>query len=160
MTTPQVLIRRIQESPSPGDGYRVLVDRLWPRGLSRSSARLDAWARELAPSTTLRTWFAHDPLRFEEFRRRYLEELDGARGEAASLVVQAGSKPLTLLTAVADRRPRHAEVLRDFLLSGDGSRCASPPGPARPAGGPLAGPARAEGREAPAPGLARARRVQ
>lgn len=129
MTTPQVLVRRIQEKPSPGDGYRVLVDRLWPRGMSRSSARLDRWARELAPSAELRTWFAHDPLRFEEFRRRYLEELDGGRKEAASLLAEAGSGPLTLLTAVADRRPRHAEVLRDFLLSCDGPGCGTPPRP-------------------------------
>ena len=70
-----VRLKRAYEPPSAADGYRVLVDRLWPRGVSRADARLDEWARELAPSTELRRWFAHDPDRFAEFKRRYAQEL-------------------------------------------------------------------------------------
>ena len=72
---PDVRLKRAYDPAEPGDGYRVLIDRLWPRGVSKERARLDEWARELAPSTELRTWFGHDPERFAEFRRRYLREL-------------------------------------------------------------------------------------
>src|SRR5215469_13514538 len=71
----QVHIKRVYDAPAANDGYRVLVDRLWPRGVSRERAHLDEWARELAPSTELRRWFGHDPSRFDEFRRRYRGEL-------------------------------------------------------------------------------------
>ena len=70
-----VQIKRVYEPASSNDGYRVLIDRLWPRGVSRQSAELDEWMKELAPSTELRNWFGHEPARFEEFRRRYIAEL-------------------------------------------------------------------------------------
>ena len=72
---PDVRLKRAYDPAEPGDGYRVLVDRLWPRGVSKERARLDEWARELAPSAELRTWFGHDPERFAEFERRYRAEL-------------------------------------------------------------------------------------
>ena len=72
---PEVRVRRVYEEPAPGDGMRVLVDRIWPRGLRKDAARLDEWARDLAPSTELRTWYGHDPAKFGEFRRRYQAEL-------------------------------------------------------------------------------------
>ena len=70
-----IRLKRAYEPAGPGDGYRVLIDRLWPRGLSRRQARLDDWDKTLAPSTSLRQWFGHDPSRFDDFRRRYIEEL-------------------------------------------------------------------------------------
>src|SRR5690606_6846235 len=78
---PAIAIKRIYEPPAGDDGFRVLVDRVWPRGMTKAEARIDLWAKELAPSTALRKWFGHDPARWAEFRRRYREELDG-QGEA------------------------------------------------------------------------------
>jgi uncharacterized protein YeaO (DUF488 family) len=72
-----VRLKRAYEPATPADGYRVLIDRLWPRGVSRERAKLDRWEKDLAPSSELRHWFGHDPSRFEEFRRRYIEELSG-----------------------------------------------------------------------------------
>ncbi|MGH4018129.1 MAG: DUF488 domain-containing protein, partial [Pseudonocardiaceae bacterium] len=77
--------KRAYDQPDPADGYRVLVDRMWPRGLSREHAALDEWARDLAPSDELRRWYGHDPQRFEEFRRRYVDELRGQRESLAVL---------------------------------------------------------------------------
>ena len=74
-----VRLKRAYEPASPSDGYRVLVDRLWPRGVSKERAKLDEWEKELAPSTELRKWFGHEPSRFDEFRRRYLDQLRGER---------------------------------------------------------------------------------
>ena len=72
-----IRVRRVYDNPSPGDGARVLVDRVWPRGLRKDAARLDGWAKDVAPSTGLRTWYRHDPAKFGEFRRRYNAELAG-----------------------------------------------------------------------------------
>ena len=72
-----IRVRRVYDNPSPGDGARVLVDRVWPRGLRKDAARLDDWAKDVAPSTGLRTWYRHDPAKFGEFRRRYNAELAG-----------------------------------------------------------------------------------
>ena len=79
-----IRLKRAYEPAAPADGYRVLIDRLWPRGVSREQARLDGWEKELAPSTDLRQWFGHEPGRFEEFRRRYVEELRGERPRIAA----------------------------------------------------------------------------
>lgn len=75
-------VRRVYEPPDPSDGFRVLVDRLWPRGLSRAAAQVDLWARDLAPSDALRRWFAHDPARWKEFCRRYRQGLSGSPAQA------------------------------------------------------------------------------
>jgi uncharacterized protein YeaO (DUF488 family) len=96
-----VRARRVYESREPNDGRRVLVDRIWPRGLTKASADLDEWCKEVAPSTQLRKWYAHDPDRFEEFERRYkLELTESTRAAAvAHLRELSGKLPLTLLTA-------------------------------------------------------------
>ena len=112
-----VRYRRIYDEPSPDDGTRVLVDRVWPRGLRRDEARLDEWLRDVAPSTELRRWYGHDPARFAEFRRRYLAELrEPERAEAARKLRElAAAGPLTLLTATRDATRSQAAVLTEWL---------------------------------------------
>jgi uncharacterized protein YeaO (DUF488 family) len=110
-----VRVKRIYEPAEAGDGYRVLVDRLWPRGVSRERARLDQWARELAPSDELRRWFGHDPARFDGFRSRYLTELKDHAEEVAELRQSARSGPLTLLYAARDEQHNEAVVLAELL---------------------------------------------
>jgi uncharacterized protein YeaO (DUF488 family) len=97
------------------DGYRVLIDRLWPRGVSREEARLDEWARELAPSAELRRWFAHDPARFDEFRRRYTEELAAQKSKLRELRRRAREGTLTLVYAARDTEHNDAVVLAERL---------------------------------------------
>jgi uncharacterized protein YeaO (DUF488 family) len=112
-----IRVRRVYDDPSPEDGIRVLVDRVWPRGLRKDAARLDDWAKDLAPSTELRTWYRHDPARFGEFRRRYLAELarPGPREALSRLRALAGDKPVTLLTATKDPDLSQAAVLAGLL---------------------------------------------
>ncbi len=112
-----IRVRRVYEDPSPADGARVLVDRVWPRGLRRDAARLDEWAKDVAPSPGLRTWYRHDPALFEEFRRRYVAELGAppAREALARLRRLAESGPVTLLTATKDVGLSQAAVLADVL---------------------------------------------
>src|SRR5687768_9440107 len=95
-------LKRAYENPAAADGYRVLIDRIWPRGVSREQARLDEWARELAPSTDLRRWFGHDPARFAEFRRRYEAELAGQKEKLHELRDHARNGTLTLVYAARD----------------------------------------------------------
>ncbi|HZR91731.1 MAG TPA: DUF488 domain-containing protein [Gaiellaceae bacterium] len=111
-----VRVKRAYEPAEPGDGYRVLVDRLWPRGVTREQARLDAWARELAPSPELRRWFGHDPGRFDEFRRRYAEELRAHEQELRELRRRARTGPVTLVYGARDTEHNGAVVLADLLL--------------------------------------------
>ena len=101
----------------PGDdGVRVLVDRVWPRGLTKDAARLDAWRKDVAPSTELRKWYGHDPAKFEEFRRRYEAELRGATEALAELRALARERGrLTLLTATREVDLSQARVLADLL---------------------------------------------
>ncbi len=110
-----VRIKRIYDPPSEEDGFRVLVDRLWPRGVKKADARLDHWAKYLAPSRELRTWFAHEPSKFAEFRARYCAELADKDTQVARLLEQAGSNAVTLLFAAKERRCNHARVLQEFL---------------------------------------------
>lgn len=114
-----IRVRRVYDGPSTNDGTRVLVDRVWPRGLTKADARLDEWAKDVAPSTELRKWYGHDPGRFEEFRRRYTAELDQPAPRAAleRLRSRAGDRPLTLLTATRDVDHSQAAVLADLLRS-------------------------------------------
>ena len=109
--------KRVYDPAEPGDGYRVLIDRMWPRGVSRERAQLDEWARELAPSSELRKWFHHDPERFDEFRSRYREELRERRPLLEELRRRARDGPVTLLYAARDREHNDAVVLEE-LLSG------------------------------------------
>jgi uncharacterized protein YeaO (DUF488 family) len=112
-----IRVRRVYEAPAREDGTRILVDRLWPRGLARSRAAVDFWWRDLAPSDELRHWFAHDPARWDEFRRRYWAELGTHREalEAARNEI-AGTKRVTLLFAARDEEHNNALALRDYLL--------------------------------------------
>ena len=112
---PDVRLKRAYDPAEPDDGYRVLVDRLWPRGVSKDRARLDEWARELAPSTELRTWFGHDPARFAEFRRRYLEELAARAEKLGELRGRARKGTVTLVYAARDDRHNDAVVLAELL---------------------------------------------
>ncbi len=111
----RVWLRRAYERPTRNDGYRVLVDRIWPRGISKDEARIDDWARELAPSDDLRRWFGHDPERWDEFQRSYRTELqdhDGALDELESRVAQGR---ITLVYGARDTRHNNAVVLREVL---------------------------------------------
>jgi uncharacterized protein YeaO (DUF488 family) len=109
--------KRVYEPPEPADGTRVLVDRLWPRGLSKERAQVDVWLKDVAPSQQLRTWFGHDPAKFEEFRRRYEAELasDPARSALAKLRELARSQHVTLVFAAHDVEHANATVLRELL---------------------------------------------
>lgn len=106
-----VKIKRIYEVPSSNDGYRMLIDRLWPRGLKKENANLDEWNKEIAPSTELRKWFDHDPAKFEEFSKRYLIELENKNKEVLRLLKLASEQPLTLLYAAKDPQINQAIVL-------------------------------------------------
>ena len=110
-----IRLKRAYEPAAPSDGYRVLIDRLWPRGVKRESARLDEWARELAPSTELRRWFGHDPARFAEFRRRYLEELSAQEDKLRELRGRARETTLTLVYGARDTEHNDAVVLAELL---------------------------------------------
>jgi len=110
-----VKIKRIYEEPEPADGRRLLVDRLWPRGVSREKARLDGWLKEIAPSNELRHWFAHDPSRWQEFQERYREELKAQPRLVEELRAQAAREPVTLLYAALDPEHNNAVVLLDLL---------------------------------------------
>lgn len=110
-------LKRVYEEPAPDDGTRVLIDRLWPRGISKERAHIDLWLKEIAPSRELRTWFGHDPDKFAEFRRRYEAELaSGAASDALSRLREMARRgPLTLVFAARDREHVNARVLQDLL---------------------------------------------
>jgi uncharacterized protein YeaO (DUF488 family) len=110
-----VRLKRVYQPPEEGDGYRVLVDRLWPRGVSKGEARLDEWAKDLAPSPELRKWFGHDPARFDEFRRRYLAELAAHEDELAELRRRARGETVTLVYGARDEQHNDAVVLAELL---------------------------------------------
>ncbi len=108
-------IKRAYEAPSAADGVRILIDRLWPRGIAKAAFKLDAWPRALTPSTALRKWYGHDPQRFAEFRRRYREELAAYPDELAALRAMIKGRNATLLTATRELDLSHAQVLREIL---------------------------------------------
>jgi uncharacterized protein YeaO (DUF488 family) len=113
-----IRLKRAYEPAASSDGYRVLIDRLWPRGVSRKQAKLSAWGRELAPSAELRQWFGHQPNRFDEFRRRYIEELRQQRPLLAELRRRARHGTLTLVYAAHDSEHNDAVVLATVLRRG------------------------------------------
>ena len=113
-----VRLKRAYDAASPSDGYRVLIDRLWPRGVSKQKAKLDEWEKELAPSTELREWFGHEPSRFDEFRRRYIGELRHARPRLTELRRRARTGTLTLVYAAHDSEHNDAVVLAEVLRRG------------------------------------------
>ena len=113
---PGVRIKRAYEPPARGDGARVLVDRLWPRGVSKADAGITQWMKDVAPSSELRKWFGHDPARWEEFRRRYRAELAARKALVADLRKLARKGPLTLVYSARDQAHNQAVVLRETLL--------------------------------------------
>jgi len=114
---PSIAIQRAYDDPTPHDGYRVLVDRFWPRGRSKAVLALDEWARDLAPDPALIHWFGHDPARWEEFRTRYRGELDAAaqRARLRALLAAAGKRRITLVYGAHGETENQAVVLREAL---------------------------------------------
>lgn len=117
MTGRAIDVERVYDHPGAEDGFRVFVDKLWPRGLRKDSFHYDDWAKDLAPSTELRRWYSHDVAEFAEFRSRYLAELESPDGRSAveRVLKLAQGRPLVLLTATKDVEHSQAAVLRDFL---------------------------------------------
>ncbi len=114
---PEIRTRRIYDPPGSDDGYRVLVDRLWPRGMTKERAAIDHWARALAPSTELRRWFHAHPGEWDAFAARYRAELAGQEEALRALLAAAGARPMTLLYSVRDGAHTHAVVLKSVLES-------------------------------------------
>ncbi len=110
-----ISIKRVYEPPAKGDGFRVLVDRLWPRGVSKEKAGIGLWMKEIGPSDALRKWFGHDPARWDEFRTRYGKELDGKGDLVAALTAKAGKGRLTLVYGAKDTEHNQAVVLKEYL---------------------------------------------
>ena len=110
--------KRANAPAESADGYRVLIDRLWPRGVSKERAKLDEWEKELAPSTELRKWFGHDPSRFAKFRRRYIEELRDQRSRLTDLRRRAQDGTVTLVYGARDTEHNDAVVLAEVLRRG------------------------------------------
>jgi uncharacterized protein YeaO (DUF488 family) len=117
----RIEIRRIYDLRPGGNDHRVLVDRLWPRGIRKEEAAVDEWAKDLAPSTDLRRWYGHDPAKFDEFARRYREELhaDPAADGVARIRALSRKQPVTLVTATRDLEHSGALVLRDALAGNE-----------------------------------------
>ena len=113
-------LKRAYAPSKKDDGFRVLVDRLWPRGVSKSSARIDLWLKEIAPSAALRKWFGHDPLKWDAFRARYFRELQKNPKAVAQLNEIIRNGPVTLLFAAKDQEHNNAVALKEYLESGRG----------------------------------------
>ncbi len=113
-----VRVKRVYEPPAGSDGTRILIDGIWPRGVTREQARIDEWARELAPSPELRHWFGHEPARFDEFRRRYTAELAAHEDKLRELRARARAGTLTLVYGARDREHNNAVVLAEILRRG------------------------------------------
>lgn len=110
--------KRIYEEPAGDDGLRVLVDRLWPRGIAKEEAKFDRWEKDLAPTDELRRWFGHDPMKWDEFLRRYRAELEGKEATLARLRQEANDTTVTLLYAARDREHNNAVALKRYIEEG------------------------------------------
>lgn len=113
----EIRVARVYDPPAAGGGARLLVDRLWPRGIAKAELPLDAWLREVAPSNDLRKWYHHEPERWEEFRRRYARELDGNGAAVEECLSWCRRGPVTLLTAARDSGHSQATVLQGYLAA-------------------------------------------
>ena len=112
-----IMIKRIYEPASKTDGFRVLVDRLWPRGVTKDRAKIDAWLKDIAPSAELRAWFSHDPLKWQEFKKRYFRELSRHNKDLKPLTAYAKRHGVTLLYGAKDKRNNNAVALSEYLKS-------------------------------------------
>jgi len=110
-----IRLKRVYDEAAESDGYRVLVDRLWPRGLKKSEARINEWLKEIAPSAGLRKSFGHDPARWPDFKKRYWAELDEQRDQVEELVHKARKRPVTLLYAAKDAQNNNAVALKEYI---------------------------------------------
>ena len=111
----KIKVKRVYDPPSPSDGQRILVDRLWPRGIAKASAKIDLWIKEIAPSNALRQWYAHDPQKWPEFKRKYFAELE-ANGEALkSFLAQIGKGEMTFLFSSKEMRLNNAFALKEYV---------------------------------------------
>ena len=111
----KIAIKRVYEEPKESDGTRILVDRLWPRGLTKAKAKVDLWLKEIAPSNELRKWFAHDPMKWTEFQARYKDELKSDAEPLKRLTMEAAKGPVTLLYGAHDEEHNQAVVLEKML---------------------------------------------
>jgi len=118
----RIHIKRIYAAPSDDDGARILVDRLWPRGQSKEKLKIEAWAKELAPSHELRKWFNHKPDKWQDFKRRYKKELDGNTEAVSSFLNEFKGRDITLLYSAKDEQHNQAVVLCDYLISTNTNR--------------------------------------
>ena len=116
ITAANVQLKRAYEPPAAADGTRILIDRLWPRGVKKADAAIDQWAKDIAPSTALRKWFGHDPTRWREFRTRYAAEVNEHPEQLNILRSLARQGPITLVFSAHDEVHNDAVALRDFLL--------------------------------------------
>jgi len=112
-----IRIKRIYEPPAKDDGFRILVDRLWPRGLSKDKAKVDLWLKEISPSNELRKWYGHEPGKWAEFKRRYLEEIKGKKPEFDLLRQKAKSGTITFLFSSKEEKLNNAAALKEFVES-------------------------------------------
>jgi uncharacterized protein YeaO (DUF488 family) len=137
-----IKLKRAYEKPAKDDGLRVLVDRLWPRGVTKVAAHVDLWLKDVAPSPALRIWFGHDPARWDEFRQRYFEELKQRDDAVAQLRALIAEQPVTFVYAAKDPEHTHALALKDFVerkpkrAAAKSKTATKRPRPARPKAGP------------------------
>lgn len=110
-----IMLKRVYEKPSPNDGKRVLVERLWPRGLKKEDAKVDDWLREVAPSTELRKWFGHDVAKWDEFRQRYWKELDKRKDLVSKLARECREKKVTFVFASKEEQHNNAVALKEYI---------------------------------------------
>jgi uncharacterized protein YeaO (DUF488 family) len=117
-----IKIKRVYTEPAKSDGYRVLVDRIWPRGITKEAAAVDEWQKEIAPSTALRKWFGHDPERWKEFQQKYREELKHNEAVDAFIESYKDKKLVTLVYGAKDEAHTHALVLQQYLEAASAKR--------------------------------------
>jgi len=111
-----IKIKRIYDAPTPDDGSRILVDRLWPRGLSKEKAKVDLWLKEIAPSNELRKWYGHDPKKWTEFRKKYFKDLDMKRDLANQIVQKMKEGDVTLLYSSKEEKFNNAIALKEYII--------------------------------------------
>ena len=110
-----IQLKRVYEEPGEADGKRILIDRLWPRGLTKEKARIEIWLKDIAPSTELRTWFGHDPSKWDDFKKRYRNELKNNSETVSKLIEQISQGKVTLVYSAKDKEHNNAVVLAEYL---------------------------------------------